>query len=102
MGKNSNRSNRSKHEKFSDILRAVETDGVTINEILFKTYISYDPLKKYLTFLIQQGLIAYRKEEKRFRITQQGFHVLDMYTKMDELLVRKTRHKRPEYFASFP
>jgi predicted transcriptional regulator len=92
MGKNLNRSNRSEHEKFSDILRAIDTDGETINEIL----------KKYLTFLIQQGLIAYRKEEKRFRVTQLGFHALDMYTKMDELLVRKTRHNRPEYFVSFP
>lgn len=102
MGKNLNRSNRSKHEKFSDILRAIDIDGVTINEILFKTFISYDPLKKYLTFLIQQGLITYRKEEKRFRVTQLGFYALDMYTKMDELLVRKIRHNRPEYFASFP
>jgi predicted transcriptional regulator len=73
-----------------------------MNEIMFKTYISYFLLKKYLTFLIQQGLIGYRKEEKRFRITQQGFHVIDVYTKMDELLVRKTRPKRPEYFVSFP
>jgi predicted transcriptional regulator len=71
-------------------------------QFCFKIYISYDPLKKHLTFLIQQGLIAYRKEEKRFRIMQQGFHVLDMYTKMDELLVRRARHTRPEYFASFP
>jgi predicted transcriptional regulator len=73
-----------------------------MNEILFKTYISHFHLKKYLTFLIQQGLIGYKKEEKRFKITQRGFHVLDLYIKMDELLVRKTLHKRPEYFASFP
>ncbi|MGE5661395.1 MAG: winged helix-turn-helix domain-containing protein [Ignavibacteriales bacterium] len=97
-----NSSNRTKHEIFSDILRAIDTDGITMNEILFKTYISYFLLKKYLTFLIQQGLIGYRKEEKRFRITQRGFHALDIYIKMDELLVRKTLHKRPEYFASFP
>jgi predicted transcriptional regulator len=97
-----NSSNRSKHEIFSDILRAIDTDGATINEILFKTYISYQRLKKDLTFLIQLSLISYIKEEKRFRITQQGFHALDTYTKMDELLVRKTLRKRPEYFASFP
>ncbi|HXW12173.1 MAG TPA: winged helix-turn-helix domain-containing protein [Nitrososphaeraceae archaeon] len=97
-----NSSNRSKHEIFSDILRAIDNDETTMNEIMFKTYISYFLLKKYLTFLIQQGLIGYRKEEKRFRITQKGFHVIDVYTKMDELLVRKTRHKRPEYFVSFP
>ena len=71
-----NSSNRSNHEIFSDILRAIDTDGATINEILFKTYISYQRLKKYLTFLIQLSLISYRKEEKRFRITQQGFHAL--------------------------
>ena len=97
-----NRSNRSKHEIFSDILRTIETDGATLSEILFKTYNSYEPLKKYLIILVQHELIAYRKEEKRFRITQRGLHALDTYIKIDELLIRKTLHKRSEYFVSFP
>lgn len=100
-----NKSIRSKHEIFSDILSAIDTDGATISEILFKTYISYQPLKKYLTFLVQHDLVVYRKEEKRFRITQRGIHALDTYTKMDDLLVRKTLHKmmnRSEHFDSFP
>ena len=100
-----NKSIRSKHEIFSDILSAIDTDGSTISKILFKTYFSYQPLKKYLIFLVQHDLVVYRKEEKRFRITQRGIHALDTYTKMDDLLVRKTLHKimiRSEYFDSFP
>jgi predicted transcriptional regulator len=99
------KSSRSKHEIFSDILSAIDTDGVTINEIQFKTYISYQRLKQYLTVVVQHELIVYSKEEKRFRITSRGIQALDMYTKMDELLGRKTPHKMtntPEYFTSFP
>lgn len=99
-----NRSNRSKHEIISDILRAIETDGATISEIQYKTYVSYQHLKKYLAYLVQNELIIYTKAEKRFRITQRGFHALDMYTKMDELLVRRTLHKmmnRSEYSINY-
>jgi predicted transcriptional regulator len=89
----------------SDILRAIDTDGATISEVQFKSLISYQYLKKYLRLLIQHELIIYIKEEKRFRITQLGLHALDTYTKMDNLLVRKTllkTIKKSEYLASFP
>ena len=79
-----NRSNRSNHEMVSDILRAIDTDGATIYEIQFKTYISYQHLKKYLAYLVQNELIVYRKDQKRFRITQRGIQALDLYTKMNE------------------
>ena len=100
-----NRLNRSNHEIVSDILRAIDTDGATIYEMQFKTCISYQHLKKYLTYLVQNELIVYRKEEKKFRMTQRGIHAVNMYTKMDELLGRKTRHnmtKTIEYVTSFP
>lgn len=97
-----NRSNRSKHEIVSDILRAIDADRVTIYEIQFKTSISYQHLRKYLAYLVQNELIVYIKDEKRFRITQRGLHALDTYTKMDELLGRKTLHnvmKTTEYVS---
>jgi len=62
-------------------------------------------LKKYLTYLVQNELIVYRKEEKRFRMTQRGICAADMYAKMDELLGRKTQHnvtKTIKYVTSFP
>ncbi len=96
---------RSENEIFSDILRAIDNGEATISEIQSKTYVSYPSMKKYLTILVQHDLIAYSREEKRFRLTQRGIHVLDTYAMMDELLVRKTTHKvtkEPYYFVSFP
>ena len=89
----------------SDILRAIDTDGATIYEIQFKTYFPYQHLKKYLAYLVQNELIVYRKDQKRFRITQRGIQALDLYTKMNQLLARKTQHnamKTTEYVTSFP
>jgi predicted transcriptional regulator len=99
------RSNRSIHEMISDILRSISAGGVTFNEIQIRTHISYRHLKKYVTYLVQNEAIVYRKEEKRFRISQRGVRVLDTYTKIDELLIRKTMHemeKTPENAVPFP
>ena len=88
---------RSEQEIFSDILNAIDTDGSTISEILFKTYFSYQPLKKYLVFLVQLQLVVYSKEEKRFRITRQLIYSLDIY-----ILTRTTEEcnrGRPTYLT---
>jgi len=88
----------------SDFLRAVSAGGITFSEIQIKTHISYRHLKKYLTYLVQNEVIIYGNEEKRFRISQRGLRILDMYAKMDELLILKTTHKMkkiPEYATPF-
>ena len=99
------RLNRSNHEIVLDILRAIDSEGATIYEIQSKVCISYHHLKKYLTYLIQHELIVYKKEEKKFRMTQRGICAVDTYAKMDELLGRIRREnvtKTIEYVASFP
>jgi predicted transcriptional regulator len=37
--------------------------------------------------MIQKELIVYVKEDKTFKITEYGIRVLDLYDKMDKLLV---------------
>jgi predicted transcriptional regulator len=99
-----NKSNRSNHEIVSDILRAIEAEELTITEIQYKTY-TYQHLKKYLTYLVGHELIIYRVEENRFRITPRGLSALDMFAKLDELLIRGTLYKvikSPECFSPFP
>jgi predicted transcriptional regulator len=100
-----NRSNRSKHEIVSDILMVIDADGATIYEMQFKTGISYQHLKKYLTYLVQNELIVYNKEKKKFRMTQRGILAANVYSKMDDLLSRKTRinmTKAIGYIIAFP
>ena len=55
--------------------------------------------------MVQIRLIIYEREERKFRITKQRLHALDIYAKLDELLVRNISHKvikTLEYFTSFP
>ena len=82
------RQQRSKSEKISDILRSIRNCPSTrISQIMYETCIPHNQLKEYLAIMIQNGLIVYVKEEKTFKITEYGMHVLKLYDEMDKLLV---------------
>jgi predicted transcriptional regulator len=84
---------------------AIETEELIISEVQYKTYLTYQRLKKDLTYLVQRELIVYKNEEKRFKITPRGLQVRDMYAKLDELLIRNPPHKMmntSEYLVLFP
>ena len=82
------RQQRSKSEKVSDILRSIRNcTGARISHIMYETCIPHNQLKEYLAMMIQSELIVYIKEEKTFKITEYGMHVLELYDEMDRLLV---------------
>jgi predicted transcriptional regulator len=82
------RQQRSKSEKISDILRSIRNcTGARISHIMYETCIPHNQLKEYLAMMIQNKLIIYIKEEKTFRITDYGIHVIKLYDEMDKLLV---------------
>jgi predicted transcriptional regulator len=79
---------RSKSEKISDILRSVHScTGSRKSQIMYETFIPYNQLKEHLAVMIQNELIVYVKEDKTFKITEYGIHVLELYDEMDKLLV---------------
>jgi len=79
---------RSKTEIISSILRSTHNrTGTKISHIMYETYTPYNHLKEYLAMMIQNKLIVYIKEEKTFKITDYGLHVLKLYDEMDKLLV---------------
>jgi predicted transcriptional regulator len=82
------RQQRSKSEKISDIMRSIRNcTGARISHIMYETCIPHNQLKEYLALMIQNKLIIYIKEEKTFRITDYGMHVIKLYDEMDKLLV---------------
>ena len=79
---------RSESEKISDILKSIRNrQGTRITQIMYETCIPHNQLKQYLAMMIQNKLIIYIKEEKTFRITDYGMHVIKLYDEMDKLLV---------------
>jgi predicted transcriptional regulator len=86
---------RSKTEIMTSILRSTNNRaGMKISQILYEYYIPYNQLKEYLTMMVQNKLIIYVKEEKIFKITEYGVHVLKIYDEMDRLLVYDSTTKQ--------
>lgn len=66
---------------------ATRNDGVTQKKILYRAYLSYEYLKKYLTLLQENELINYYEQEgKVYRTTEKGLHFLDLYARLNEVV----------------
>ena len=66
---------------------ATRNDGVTQKKILYRAYLSYEHLKKYLTLLQENELINYYEQEgKIYRTTDKGLHFLDLYARLNEVV----------------
>jgi predicted transcriptional regulator len=79
---------RSRLEIISLILDiATRNDGVTQKKILYRAYLSYEHLKKYLILLQENELLNYYEEEgKVYRTTEKGLHFLDLYARLNEVV----------------
>jgi predicted transcriptional regulator len=79
---------RSRSEIIASILEVTNGNKVRRTEIQYKTYLSYSILTEYLVHLLQCDLIEYIEGERAFKTTPKGMQVLQMYNRMEELLVR--------------
>jgi predicted transcriptional regulator len=88
---------RSRSEIISTILQVTNGHRATITGIKFKTHLSsYTILKEYLDHLLQNNLIEYAEGERTFKTTPKGMQALQVYNKMDEILVTKSTNDRVE------
>jgi predicted transcriptional regulator len=84
---------RSRSEIISCILEVTNGNRARITEIQFKTYLSYNILKEYLVHLLENDLVEYIEGERTFKTTPKGMQVLQVYNKMEELLIIKNEFK---------
>ena len=85
---------RSRSEIISSILEVTNGNKARITEIQFKTYLSYNILKVYLVHLLENDLIEYIEGVRTFKTTPNGMQALQVYNKMDELLIIKHEFRR--------
>ncbi len=83
-------SKRGKPEIVFDILSAVRDSSGQIKptRLLYKSNLSHARLKLYLESLVKQELLAVEKkhDKKLIALTQKGYHFLDEYRKMKQLI----------------
>jgi predicted transcriptional regulator len=77
---------RSRTEIVGNILDAAN-GGATKTKIMYKSFISYNQLKEYLSVLIENNLIEYRDGTRKFKTTEKGLNFLKMHNEIGELLL---------------
>jgi predicted transcriptional regulator len=77
--------NRSRTELAATILKAAN-GGATKTKIMYTAFLSYNQLKEYLSFLIENNLIEYLEGTKTFKTTEKGLNLLKIHNEMSEML----------------
>ena len=77
--------NRRRTELAATILEAAN-GGATKTKIMYTAFLSYNQLKEYLSFLIENDLIEYLEGTKIFRTTEKGLNLLKIHNEMSEML----------------
>ena len=76
---------RSRTEIVSNILEAAN-GGVTKTKIMYKSFLSYNQLREYLSVLIENNLLEYLEGTQTYKTTEKGLNLLKMHNEMAELL----------------
>jgi predicted transcriptional regulator len=58
----------------------------TKTKIMYKSMLSYNQLKEYLSILIRNNLLEYIEGTHQFKTTEKGLNFLKMHREMAELL----------------
>jgi predicted transcriptional regulator len=63
---------------------------------MYKGFLPYAQLVEYVTFLLENELLAYREYERRYRITQKGLRFLRLYRELRQMISSKQEDRIQE------
>lgn len=84
---------RSKLETCIDIMEIISKGVGKPTRIMYKANLSWNPMQKYLSFLLDQELIACKSkgERARYEITDKGLRTLSYFRRVKETLPLEVR-----------
>jgi len=59
-----------------------EKSGAGRTKIMYRAFLSYTQLKKYLQALTERGLLSYDADTQTFKTTRKGLRFLDTYNQI--------------------
>jgi predicted transcriptional regulator len=81
---------RMKYRSRSDIIGLIleaANGGATKTKIMYKAFLSFAQLREYLSMLAEKGLIEYEEGLQKYRTTEKGIRLLQIYNQMNDELV---------------
>ena len=75
---------RSRSDIVGLLLDAANGGGATKTKLMYRAYLSFNQLREYLAFLIENGLIDYEGHQT-YRTTENGIQVLQLQNRIEEI-----------------
>ena len=85
---------RSRTDIMVSILKAARL-GETKTKIMYSSFLSSHQLRTYLEIVISNGLLAYDSTKGRYRTTEKGLRLLDLYDNVGRLELPRVINNAP-------
>jgi predicted transcriptional regulator len=77
---------RSKADITAVILETAVSGAVTKSKIYYRSFLTYNRLKGYMSLLLENRLIEYLERDRLYKTTEKGMHFLQAYNCIRELV----------------
>ena len=74
----------------------VNRNAISKLKMMYKGFLPYAQLVEYVTFLLENELLAYREYERRYRITEKGLRFLRLYGELRQMISSKQEDRIQE------
>jgi predicted transcriptional regulator len=85
---------RSRTDIIVNILEAARL-GDTKNKIMYSSFLTSHQLRTYLKLVISHGLLEYDSTKGRYRTTERGLRLLDLYDNVSRLELPRVTNNTP-------
>ena len=67
------------------------TNAISILKMMYKGFLPYAVLTEYVSLLLENEMLVYRKYERRYRITEKGLRFLRLYRELRQMIASKQK-----------
>ena len=78
---------------FADDNYRGNTNAISILKMMYKGFLPYAELAEYLSLLLENEMLVYRKYERRYRITEKGLRFLRLYGELRQMISTKQKER---------
>jgi predicted transcriptional regulator len=67
----------------------LDRNAVSKLKMMYKGFLPYAALAEYVSFLLENEMLTYRKYDRRYRITEKGIRFLRLYGELRQMISSK-------------
>src|SRR5712691_10091889 len=78
---------------FTDDNYRANINAISMLKMMYKGFLPHAVLAEYVSFLLENKMLVYRKYERRYRITEKGLRFLRLYSELSKMISSKQKER---------